>query len=175
MVTRALPSSVRAAPDRAVMVGDRLDTDVAAARAAGVVAMLVLSGVHGPADLLAAPGLSRPHLLGHDLRDLARDHPDVVVTAPGTARCRGTLVQVTGADGGEAAVSLDRAPGGCLLDVVRAVCSATWSVADGLPPMDRQALIAAVVADGVLPPAEDIAADGCGQGAAALPVGSRGG
>ncbi len=50
-----------------IFVGDRLDTDIAGARNADLVSLLVLSGSHGPADLLAAPSGSRPDHLGQDL------------------------------------------------------------------------------------------------------------
>lgn len=53
-----------------IFVGDRLDTDIAGARNAGLVSLLVLSGSHGPADLLRAPSGSRPDHLGQDLNAL---------------------------------------------------------------------------------------------------------
>ena len=47
---------------RPIFVGDRLDTDIAGARNAGLDSMLVLSGSHGAGDLLraAAPPTGRP-------------------------------------------------------------------------------------------------------------------
>lgn len=53
-----------------IFVGDRLDTDIAGATNAGLDSLLVLSGSHGPADLLAAPAGSRPTHLGRDLTAL---------------------------------------------------------------------------------------------------------
>ena len=55
-----------------IFVGDRLDTDIAGAVAAGLDSMLVLTGAHGAADLVAATPDSRPTHLGYDLRDLLR-------------------------------------------------------------------------------------------------------
>jgi glycerol-1-phosphatase len=55
---------------RPVFVGDRLDTDIAGAVNAGLDSMLVLTGSHGPADLLSARPEERPTHLGHDLRAL---------------------------------------------------------------------------------------------------------
>lgn len=53
-----------------LVVGDRLDTDIAGGRAAGYATALVLTGVHGTADALgAAPG-SRPDMLLGTLADL---------------------------------------------------------------------------------------------------------
>jgi 4-nitrophenyl phosphatase len=40
-------------PDRVLMVGDRLETDIAGGRAAGLATALVLTGVDGPADVAA--------------------------------------------------------------------------------------------------------------------------
>jgi glycerol 3-phosphatase-2 len=50
-----------------LVVGDRLDTDIAGAVTAEVDALLVLSGVTKPADLLAAPAWLRPRYVALDL------------------------------------------------------------------------------------------------------------
>ena len=55
---------------RPIFVGDRLDTDVAGARNAGLDSLLVLSGSHGPDDLLRAGPGDRPTHIGQDLRAL---------------------------------------------------------------------------------------------------------
>lgn len=55
---------------RPLVVGDRLDTDIAGARAAGLDCLLVLSGVSDAAAVLAAPPQQRPDHLGADLRVL---------------------------------------------------------------------------------------------------------
>lgn len=60
----------RAGAQRPLVVGDRLDTDIAGARAAGLDSLLVLSGVADAAALLAAPPAQRPTHLGADLRVL---------------------------------------------------------------------------------------------------------
>lgn len=52
---------------RALMIGDRLDTDIAGARAAGIDALLVLTGVDGPEQAAAAPPALRPDFVGPDL------------------------------------------------------------------------------------------------------------
>lgn len=58
-------------------VGDRLDTDIAGASAAGMDALFVLSGVHGPADLVQAPPGQRPRFVCTDVSGLreAYDEP----------------------------------------------------------------------------------------------------
>lgn len=55
---------------RALVVGDRLDTDIAGGRAAGQETALVLTGVHGVADALQADADHRPDLLLGGLADL---------------------------------------------------------------------------------------------------------
>ncbi|MGY4720956.1 HAD-IIA family hydrolase [Naumannella huperziae] len=50
----------RVGANSAVFVGDRLDTDIAGARAAGLPGILVLTGAHGKADLVAAVPTQRP-------------------------------------------------------------------------------------------------------------------
>lgn len=60
----------RAGARRPLVVGDRLDTDIAAAVAAGMPSLLVLSGVSSAADLLTAPERMRPTSVALDLRGL---------------------------------------------------------------------------------------------------------
>lgn len=60
----------RAGAHSPLVVGDRLDTDIAAAVAAGMPSLLVLSGVSTAADLLAAPANMRPTAVALDLRGL---------------------------------------------------------------------------------------------------------
>jgi glycerol 3-phosphatase-2 len=60
----------RAGAQRPLVVGDRLDTDIAGARSAELDSLLVLSGVADAVALLAAPPEHRPSHLGADLRVL---------------------------------------------------------------------------------------------------------
>lgn len=61
-------TALRSTPrHRALVVGDRLDTDIAGARRAGLDSLLVLTGVTAEADLADAPPQSRPTYLGADL------------------------------------------------------------------------------------------------------------
>ncbi|WP_193608042.1 HAD-IIA family hydrolase [Nocardioides lijunqiniae] len=59
---------------RPLMVGDRLDTDIEGARNAGVDSLLVLTGVSGLAELVAAGEHERPTYLARDLAGLLRPH-----------------------------------------------------------------------------------------------------
>lgn len=52
---------------RALMIGDRLDTDIAGARAAGIDSLLVLTGVDDLAAVRQAPATQRPDFVGADL------------------------------------------------------------------------------------------------------------
>ena len=59
---------------RPLMVGDRLDTDIEGARKAGVDSLLVLTGVTGLAELVAAGPAQRPTYLAADLAGLHEPH-----------------------------------------------------------------------------------------------------
>jgi hypothetical protein len=65
---------------RPLAVGDRLDTDIEGAVGAGMDSLLVLTGVSGPAELLAAPASRRPTYVAHDLSGLFR--PDTAARIP---------------------------------------------------------------------------------------------
>lgn len=53
-----------------IFVGDRIDTDIAGAGTVGIDSLFVLTGAHGPRELLAARPLERPTHLGLDLAAL---------------------------------------------------------------------------------------------------------
>jgi HAD superfamily hydrolase (TIGR01450 family) len=76
----------RVAARRPLVVGDRLDTDVLGAVRAGTDCLLVLTGVTGVAELLAAPEGMRPTYVGWDLRAVLAPHPPVTVDG-GVATC----------------------------------------------------------------------------------------
>jgi glycerol-1-phosphatase len=58
---------------RPLVIGDRLDTDIAGANACGWDSLLVVTGVSTRADLAAAEGDSRPTFVADDLRALLED------------------------------------------------------------------------------------------------------
>lgn len=58
---------------RPLVVGDRLDTDIAGANAAGLPSLLVLSGVTTAAEALAAPATQRPSFVAPDLSGINAD------------------------------------------------------------------------------------------------------
>lgn len=84
---------LRTGAKRPLVVGDRLDTDIEGAFAAGVDSLLVLTGVTSPAALLAAEPRHRPTYVGRDLRDLLVPHPEVGSSADGPT-CGGWTASV---------------------------------------------------------------------------------
>jgi HAD superfamily hydrolase (TIGR01457 family) len=65
----------RSGGGRALVVGDRLDTDIAGAAPLGWDSLLLLTGVAGPADLQRAPAI--PTFVGKDLSVLRSDPPTI--------------------------------------------------------------------------------------------------
>jgi glycerol 3-phosphatase-2 len=63
----------RSGARRPLTIGDRLDTDIEGAVRAGMDSLLVLTGVSGPAELLAAPPERRPTFVSADLSGLFGD------------------------------------------------------------------------------------------------------
>lgn len=130
---------------RPLFVGDRLDTDIAGAVNAEMDGMLVLTGSHGAADLLAAPAGSRPVHLGYDLGALLQPARAVVVDGQ-TARCGAAVVRV---DGG--ALVLDGAQPGTRAERVDALWAAAqlaWRAADAGQPLDAGAVLPHLVDQG---------------------------
>ncbi|MTD16620.1 HAD-IIA family hydrolase [Nakamurella sp. YIM 132087] len=101
----------RAGASRPLVVGDRLDTDLEAAVTAGMPGLMVLTGVSGPADLLAAVPAQRPTHLAFDLRGLldqglVAEIADVDDPSPWTVTVQGDVLVLAGESGGEAAADL---------------------------------------------------------------------
>ncbi|MGW5076844.1 HAD-IIA family hydrolase [Rhodococcus sp. NPDC004095] len=71
----------RSAAGRPLVVGDRIDTDIAGANAAGLDSLLVLTGVSTPLDLVTAPPSQRPTYLAYSLASLD-EAPESLAIAP---------------------------------------------------------------------------------------------
>ncbi len=125
----------RTGATRPIFVGDRLDTDIAGAVAAGLDSLLVLSGSHGPRELLAAPAGSRPTHLGADLRALL--HPARFAQVEGED-CRVGPVRVSAAGGSVGVSGVSEDP----LDALWAAAQLCWLAADGGQPLDVDAVLA---------------------------------
>lgn len=109
-----------AAPERVLALGDRLETDVRGATAAGTRSALVLTGVHGWSDAAKAGRELRPGLVLQDLRDLGRSYPAPVLDEGAHRRgeARARVVD------GEVQVEGEGA------DALRASLDALWSAVD---------------------------------------------
>lgn len=113
-------AAAAASSERPLVIGDRLDTDLKGARAAGMPGLLVFTGVSSPADAILSPADQRPDFLGADLGCLAEPHPEPAHEGPvwrvgnATASCAGGRLVVDGAG----------------IDAVRAACAAAWAAAD---------------------------------------------
>jgi glycerol-1-phosphatase len=117
----------RAGAHRPLVVGDRLDTDIAGGHAVEADSLLVLTGVSTAADLLAAPPEQRPTYLGTDLRVLGDDLDTVRVIDGGTggwtaSRDDGVLVLA----GANSDTADDDTAG-----AVRALCRVAWDAPAG--------------------------------------------
>ncbi|WP_159499483.1 HAD-IIA family hydrolase [Microbacterium sp. 18062] len=103
-----------------LFIGDRLDTDIAGAQAAGIRSALVLTGIDRPKHLLAAPSSSRPDFVLGDLRELHEPYPVTRVKGDVTI-VRDARVAIEGAD-----VRILEA-GDRPIDLVRAGTAAIWA------------------------------------------------
>lgn len=115
---------------RALVVGDRLETDMAGAAAAGMDSALVLTGVSTLPQALAATGACRPTYVCRDLGAVLRDVRAVVPTDEGHWSCGAVTVAVR--SGRLEPVRIPAAPHEeeVLDDLVRATCAAAWVSAD---------------------------------------------
>lgn len=102
-----------------LVIGDRLDTDIEGANAAGLPSLMVLTGVNSAADMVHATPHQRPVFVAPDLRALNTDaaqlrigaHPAWQIDTDGST----VTVHSTGADVGDE------------LSVVRALAQAVWA------------------------------------------------
>jgi HAD superfamily hydrolase (TIGR01450 family) len=118
----------RAGAVHALVVGDRLDTDIEGATRAGTDSLLVLTGVTTVAELLRAPGQHRPTYLSADLSGLLITHPEVRGGA-GVGACGRWTATVH-----DGRLSLDGE--GDRDDALRAACAAAWSCTADLDSLD---------------------------------------
>jgi HAD superfamily hydrolase (TIGR01450 family) len=105
-------------------VGDRLDTDIAGALNVGIDALLVLTGVSTPADLLAAPPNQRPHYVAADLRGIQSPADELKIAAQRNWHIEesdnGLHLRYTGQD-----------PHPDPLPALRALCATWWPTHNG--------------------------------------------
>ena len=111
-----------------LFIGDRLDTDILGAVRAGMASVLVLTGIDGPKQLLAAPHDSRPTFVLADLRGLSAPYPVIhdETDAAGDRRIRvGDAVVL------HRGSSLRLEAPGSDIDRLRAAAAAVWGA--GVP------------------------------------------
>jgi glycerol-1-phosphatase len=102
-----------------LVVGDRLNTDIAGANAAGLPSLMVLSGVNSARDAVHAVREQRATYIGCDLRSLHQD-ADVLAVAPQPAwHVETGDTSITVSTGRDDEASDD-------LSIVRAVANAVW-------------------------------------------------
>lgn len=106
-----------------LVIGDRLDTDIEGANAAGLPSLMVLTGVNNAADMVHAADGSRPDFLAADLRSLHTDADTLRVAAHPAWH--------VDTDGATVTVRATGEPAGDDLSVVRATAHAVWA-ADGV-------------------------------------------
>lgn len=113
--------------NKPLVVGDRLDTDIAGGVAAEMDTLHVLTGVSGPQALIAAPAEQRPTFIAEDMRVLTECADDFSALAP--ASQGGFTVSFEGEGGGDPVIILG---GGnedsTWLQALRTVLSAAWSL-----------------------------------------------
>ena len=68
------------AADNPLVIGDRLDTDILGANRAGMRSALVLTGIDGRKQAIAAAEEQQPTYILGDLRELSTEYPESIVT-----------------------------------------------------------------------------------------------
>ncbi len=133
------PTMYRLAIERAgarspLVVGDRLDTDLAGARAGDFPGLHVLTGVSRARDDILAVPAERPHYIGADLTSLLVPHEAPMPAGDGWWRCGDAAARVT-----DGALELDpgsRSDVEARVDLVRAACGAAWAAVDAGETLD---------------------------------------
>mgnify|MGYP001335313835 FL=1 len=115
---------------RPLVVGDRLDTDLAGARAAGYPGLHVLTGVSSARDAVLAVPVERPSYLGTDLRALLEAHA-APVPDDGWWTCGGHAARVL-----DGRLELDDRAGTTSIDRARVACAAAWAAVDAGATLD---------------------------------------
>lgn len=115
-------AAARFGASAALFIGDRLDTDIVGANRAGMSSALVMTGIDGPKQVLAADPDSRPDYLLGDLRDLFAPYPRAQVVEKRGVKRLSVGTAVVKVDG--RAVVLEKA--GAPIDVLRAAAAAVW-------------------------------------------------
>ena len=113
-------------------VGDRLETDIMGAVAAGVPAMHVLTGVHQARAVLRAPRGQRPAYLALDMRGMLEAHPAPKHHRDGTWTCGLSQVAKVTRGGTLTLDDIELTDAVTIsIDSYRALAAAAWEWSDG--------------------------------------------
>lgn len=122
-----------------LFLGDRLDTDILGANRAGIDSVLVLTGVDGPKQVLAADHKSRPTYLLDHLGELHEPYPQTIVEQDASGdtlvSVGSSVVRVSGIR-----VSVERG-GEAQIDLLRAGCAAVWGSGKPIYALDVDATL----------------------------------
>lgn len=136
----------RAGGTTPLAVGDRLDTDLVGARAAGIAGMHVLTGVSTARDVVLAPAQQRPSYLHTDLRGLNEPHPAPSRGEQGWWQVGDWAAQVAGgvarlrSEQGTWDLDAQGTTAQLALDAYRALACAVWEQLDHRGPAGAPAL-----------------------------------
>lgn len=114
-------AAARAGAGNPLVIGDRLDTDIRGANAAGFASLLVLTGVSSARDVVLATPDERPSFIGADLACLGDVH-HAPESRDGWWRAGSSSARVL-----DGALKTE-GPGG--IDALRTACAAAWEAAD---------------------------------------------
>lgn len=107
---------------KALVIGDRLDTDILGGNRAEIDTALVLTGIDRAKQTLAADPTARPRFILSDLRQLHEPYPETVFSKDGTtASVAGASVRIRGR---EVEVTKDGDSG---INLLRAACAVIWA------------------------------------------------
>lgn len=124
---------------RPLFLGDRLDTDILGANRAGIDSVLVLTGVDGPKQVLAADRTSRPTYLLDHLGELHEPYPEIIAEQDAAGDTLVTVgssvVRVCGAR-----VAVENG-GATQIDLLRAGCAAVWGSGKPIYALDVDATL----------------------------------
>ena len=116
-----------------IAVGDRLETDILGAVAAGIPALHVLTGVHDARAVICAPRGQRPSYLAMDMRGLLEEHPSPKHHAEGTWTCGVSQVARLRRDGHLTLDDVELREGAVItIDSYRALAAAAWDSSSDL-------------------------------------------
>ncbi len=128
----------RSGAEKPLVIGDRLDTDMAGANAAGLPSLMVLTGVSDARAVLEAPAPLRPTYLGADLGAVDREtgSTEPATGAPWRVERAGnglTLGHEGPGNGHGGPEDVHDGPGDDAVAALRALCAVHW--ADGGGPV----------------------------------------